>query len=126
MFKYTPKQAANLVNAYWEYKPDGKIDRWAFKSPGDCENYALLVLKLIAGGQREAVRMLLRGRAAIWYVRTMSGDGHAVLEYNGRFIDNRLREWVGSLDDMRLADKPRKRYSKIQLVAKLGFGALWG
>jgi predicted transglutaminase-like cysteine proteinase len=120
----TPKQAVNLVNAYWEYEPDGKVDRWEFKSPGDCENYALLVLKNLAGGQREAVRWLLSGRAHIWYVKTLAGRGHAVLEYRGRFVDNRVKEWRDSLDEMRLQDTPRRRYNKLQLVAKLGLRSL--
>jgi hypothetical protein len=122
----TPDKAVQLVNTFWQYEPDGRIDRWAFRSPGDCENYSLLVLKNIAGSEREARKWLLRGKAHIWYVKTLSGAGHAVLEYEGRFVDNRIKKWCDSLDHMKLLDRPRKRYSKVQLVAKLAFGRLFG
>jgi predicted transglutaminase-like cysteine proteinase len=122
----SPEKAVEHVNSFWEYKPDGKIDRWTFKSPGDCENYSLLVLKHIAGGERAAKKWLLSGKAKMWFVQTNNGEPHAVLEYKGKFVDNRFKKWVDSLDDLALKKKGRKRYSKIQLLAKLGFGALFG
>lgn len=121
----TPEDAASAVNKFWVYEPDGPIDHWSFKSPGDCENYALLVLSRIVGGDRAAKRALLRGDTHIWYVKTWAGNGHAVLEYNGRFIDNRFRRWKDSLDDMKLLDSPRRRYSRLSLIVKLGVGGLF-
>jgi predicted transglutaminase-like cysteine proteinase len=122
----SPEAAVKQVNSFFKYESDGSVDRWAFKSPGDCENYALLVLKEIAGSQRKAALWLLTGKAYILNVRTADGQPHAVLEYEGRFVDNRFKKWVASLDDLKLAAKPRKRYSKPQVLAELGFGAFFG
>jgi predicted transglutaminase-like cysteine proteinase len=118
----TPGEAVKYVNSFFVYKSDGTVDRWQFKSPGDCENYSLLVLKEIAGGQRTATNWLLTGKAYMWYAKTNSGAGHAILEYRGRFVDNRYKRWMTSLDDMDLQTSGRKRYSKLQIAAKLGFG----
>ena len=119
----TPEQAVEHVNRTWIYSPDGRFDRWQFRSPGDCENYSCLVLSAILGGNGKARRALLMGRAHIVYCHTLSGDGHAVLEFKGRFVDNRYQRWMTSLDDMKLAPK-RRRYSRIELLIKLGVGRL--
>ena len=117
----TPEAAVEHVNRTWIYSPDGRFDRWQFRSPGDCENWALLVLSAILGGNGKARRALLTGKAYIWYCHTLSGAGHAVLEYKSRFADNRTQRWCDSLDDMHLQAK-RRRYSKLELLVKLGFG----
>jgi hypothetical protein len=122
----TPDGAVQQVNSFWEYKPDAGVDKWTFESPGDCENYSLLVLKEIAGSQSKAAQWLLTGKAHMWYCKTQDGDPHVVLEYQGRFVDNRFRKWMPSLDAMKLEPRPRKRYSKPQLLAKLGFGVFFG
>lgn len=119
----TPDEAIERVNSDWVYRPDGIIDKWNFNTPGDCEGYALRVLMFIYGSKGRARRALLTGKAHIWYCHTLSGAGHAVLEYQGRFADNRVKTWVGSLDDMHLQQK-RRRYSKLELLVKLGFGRL--
>ena len=119
----TPAEAVARVNSDWVYKPDGIIDKWNFDTPGDCEGYALRVLMFMFGSRGKARRALLMGRAHIVYCRTLSGDGHAVLEFKGRFVDNRYQRWMTSLDDMKLAPK-RRRYSRIELLIKLGVGRL--
>lgn len=119
----TPEKAAELVNSYWVYKPDGKIDRWSFTSPGDCENYALLILAAITGSNANARMALLTGKAYIVYSHTFSGGNHAVLEYNGMFIDNRMKRWMPEWDMMLLQEK-RRRFTKIELLLKLGIGML--
>ena len=118
----TPQRAVDKVNEDWVYQPDRSVDRWSFSTPGDCENYSLRVLSKIGGSNKEAYYMLMNQEAYIWYVKTLSGNGHAVLEYQGRFVDNRYQEWKDSLDDMRLLDSPRKRYSRFQISIKMLFG----
>ena len=94
------EKAAAKVNSTWVYKKDGLIDRWSFKSPGDCENYALLVLKNIFGSEQGAKDALRLKKARIWYAKTDKGNGHAVLEYQGMYICNRTQKWVGTPEEL--------------------------
>jgi len=121
----TPEQAVKKVNETWEYVSDGSVDRWSFSTPGDCENYSLRVLMFIKGDDGAAKRSLLRGEAHMWYVKTAGGNGHAILEWEGKFVDNRQRQWKDSLDEMDIRETPRRRYTKTELVLKLGVGSLF-
>ena len=121
----TPDEAVNHVNFDWVYDPDGRIDRWGFTTPGDCENYGCRVLMFILGSEGRARRALLTGRAHMIYCHTLSGEGHAVLEWQGRYVDNRLKTWVDDWADLRLREK-RRRYTRLELLAKLGVGRLFG
>jgi len=121
----TPEQAVKKVNETWKYVSDGSVDRWSFSTPGDCENYSLRVLMFIKGDDGAAKRSLLRGEAHMWYVKTANGSGHAILEWEGKFVDNRQRQWKDSLDEMDIRETPRRRYSKTELVLKLGVGSLF-
>lgn len=118
----TPEQAVRSVNLVWEYKSDGSIDKWGFTTPGDCENYSLMVLKNIYGSRGAAKRALIGRKSYIWYAENKKGDGHAVLEHQGKFVDNVYMRWMDDKSDMDYDFK--FRYSRIQLIAKLGFGAL--
>jgi len=120
----TPQEAVDRVNSDWVYEPDGNLDRWGFTTPGDCENYGCRVLMFMLGGKGKAKRALLTGKAYMIYCHTLSGAGHAVLEWQGRYVDNRLKMWVDDFADLRLREK-RRRYTKVELVAKLGVGSLF-
>lgn len=120
------EKALREVAEEFVYKSDGRLDRWTGNNPGDCEDFALRVLSTMFGGKDKARKALMIGEAHMWYVKTKSGAGHAVLEYDGKFTDVRYRKWVGSLDDLNLKDKPRWRYPKVLLVPKLAAGLLLG
>lgn len=119
------KKAVDEVNSYFVYKSDGLFDKWTFKSPGDCENYSLLVLKEMFGSQSAAKNALWNEDAYIWYVTTNTGAGHAILEFNGMFVDNRIKEWKKSLDEMSIR-KAHYRYSPYIMFPKMWFGNLFG
>jgi hypothetical protein len=84
--------AVSVVNKNFTYKADNKtIDQWKIHNAnvpfeGDCENYCLGILFLIYGGWWNVVKSLMSGEANIWYV-LVNGEGHAVLEYKGTFIE---------------------------------------
>lgn len=134
----TPEAALTHAKARFRYTAEPG-DRWqladldAAEVRGDCEDYALYLLALIAGSNRRAVWWLLTGRAAIWLVRTRSG-GHAVLEYDKEFSDNRFPAWKNSLDGMALLPsertwlrrltKGRRRFSRFEIVVKLAMGRI--
>lgn len=113
--------AVKEVNSYFIYKSDGLFDRWSFKSPGDCENYSLLVLKEYYGSQSKAKSALWQREANIWYVTTNSGAGHAILELNEMYVDNRIKSWKSSLDEMNIK-KAHYRYSPLIMFPKMWLG----
>ena len=115
--------AARQLNEYWVYKSDGFVDGWKFRSPGDCEDYSLLILKHYYGSEGKAKDALKQGEAHIWYVITDSGDGHAILELDGEFIDNRFKKWMNSMDDMKLR-KIKWRYPWWFIATRLAIGRL--
>lgn len=115
------RQAVKAVNATFEYKSDGWIDRWSFKTPGDCENYALLVLKEYFGSEKEARAALWDRRAFIWYVTTDNGNGHAILELNGWFVCNRTKRWHSNIETMGIK-KSHYRYPRFVMALKMGVG----
>jgi predicted transglutaminase-like cysteine proteinase len=120
----TPREAVKAVNEIWVYSSDGPLDHWNFRSPGDCENYALLVLKNIYGSKEAATRALIFRKSYIWFVKSETGEGHAVLEHEGKFVDNNYRHWLDSQEQMSYYFK--YRYSSLAIAGKLGFGALFG
>lgn len=120
----TPSEAVEEVNRLWEYKSDGKIDDWSFTTRGDCEDYALSVLKRIYGGETKAKRALLRREAYLWYVTTDRGGKHAVLEYKGRYVCNRTKKWTANRDNMRVKEW-HWRFPRILLIGKLGLSEVF-
>lgn len=99
----TPEDALSAVNQGFHYVSDSDqfyfIDVWRIMDPdrleGDCEDYALTVLWLLAG--QNPTRMawwLLTRRAKIhFYKHKVYHIGHAGLEYQGKFVDNITRYW---------------------------------
>jgi predicted transglutaminase-like cysteine proteinase len=112
------RDVAADMRARFEYKPDGGMDKWVFlretgKIAGDCEDWALTTLAGVTGGRTAAKKALLRGDAEIIYTR-LNGRGHAVLRYNGHYIDNTHPHWTKS---WRYGD--RTTYPRPVIVIKL-------
>lgn len=99
----TPAEAVQTVNKFFKYETDKEQynfnEVWRIMRPnrmtGDCEDYALTVLFLIAN--RSYLRMflwLLTRKAKILHlIHKETGEGHAVLEYKDKQVDNILRYW---------------------------------
>jgi len=92
------------LNARFQYKSDTEQhklqEKWTIlRNPtgplvGDCEDYALTALWMIQGKSDTAfLQSLKTGQAKIWFCYAPSGEGHAVLDYNGLMIDNIQKEW---------------------------------
>lgn len=89
----------NTFNALFEYRSENG-DQWRIpkiedKILGDCEDYALGVLYYVVCEESlfKFWRYLLTGRAKIHYVKN-DGEGHAVLQVDGEYIDNWTKDWV--------------------------------
>jgi predicted transglutaminase-like cysteine proteinase len=88
----------DTFNSLFEYKAD-QGDQWRIpkivngKILGDCEDYALGVLYyVIAEKSLFKFWLLLLTKAKIHYVR--NNGGHAVLQLDGKYIDNWTKEFV--------------------------------
>lgn len=91
------QDAIDAVNAKFKYKKDGAIDRWKVMDSsmeGDCEDYALTISYLHSGNWSKFFWRWMAGYYKMWFVTAPSGNGHAVLEVEGKFIDNFYRELV--------------------------------
>jgi hypothetical protein len=94
----TMRSAAVLMRARFKYRRDSKIDKWVIIDPktdkiiGDCEDFALTTLAATLGNKKAAKRALWNGDAKIIYTR-FNNRGHAVLWFNGHYIDNVQPYW---------------------------------
>ena len=88
----------DTFNSLFEYKAD-QGDQWRIpkivngKILGDCEDYALGVLYYVIA-EKSLLKFwwLLLTKAKIHYVR--NNGGHAVLQLDGKYIDNWTKEFV--------------------------------
>lgn len=90
-------QAKEIVNRKFRYQADGKFDQWSVLDinrttiQGDCEEYALTLIWL-AEDQNifKFLLSLILMRYVIWYAKTPTGEGHAILynRTNKMYIDN--------------------------------------
>lgn len=93
------RAVARYMRTHFTYQRDPGFDTWSFltadgKIKGDCEDFALTVLYLLCGQSRKAARRaIMRGDAQIIYT-SLNGRGHAVLRYNGCYIDNTQPRWA--------------------------------
>ena len=75
-----------------------KRDTWRILSlsdcRGDCDDYACTALYIVKGSLWAFWVALIFGSAKIHFVTTHTGGGHAVLGYNGMYIDNWSRKFV--------------------------------
>lgn len=89
----------------WDYEYDERVDNWEILQPdadgayrGDCDDFALTALYLQKGESLFKFWRALFLRDAKIYFVTVGGVGHAVLECQGRYIDNIQRRWVSKND----------------------------
>jgi len=89
----------DTFNSLFEYKAD-QGDQWRILKQdsdglmrGDCEDYALSVLYYVIA-EKSLLKFwwLLLTKAKIHYVR--NNGGHAVLQLDGKYIDNWTKEFV--------------------------------
>lgn len=85
------QKAIDVVNAKFIPTVE-KRDSWRVLGKdwkGDCEDYALTVAFLHAGGWLKFIYRFLTGYYKLWLVKTIkTNEGHAVLEVKGKFVDN--------------------------------------
>ena len=117
----TKKEAARAVNEVWKYDADGLIDTWSFTTTGDCDDYAMSILKELFGTESKAKAALRNHHAYIWYAVTDNNKGHAVLEFDGEYIDNRTRHWVSNPDDLEPC-KLKWRYPWLWMALRIALG----
>lgn len=125
----------NQINEKWEYKFDGRKDRWHVldaKDPvikGDCEDYSLTVLYYVVcdGDWKKFLKMIITGDAQIHFVKTSQGIGHAVMyvkDYG--WIDNWSKKFIetrsGHLNSF--GHKHVKRFWFTTVLYRLAKGAL--
>lgn len=121
------------LNKLFEYKADSG-DKWRILKQdsdglmrGDCEDYALSVLYyVVADKSLLKFWWLLLTKAKIHYVKN-GGEGHAVLQYDGKYIDNWTKEWVSKQEMEALGHKFHWCfYLTYQVVLKMLYGKLRG
>lgn len=132
-------QAVERVNSLFEYEYDkvqyNASDYWrvldvnAEKDQGDCEDYALTVAWLLAGQSRlKFLLMLLTKKFKICYV-TVNGGGHAILNYEGLYVDNWKRKWTPreeyETDYAQYSWTYKHYYNPLVVVIKLIQGKFW-
>jgi len=96
------KAALAQLRRLFIYRSDGRFDHWRVMRPtlagrleGDCEDFALTLAYRIAG--RSWARFWwhqITGKSLIWFCKTSSGVGHAVLWHRGAgWADNIHPQW---------------------------------
>jgi hypothetical protein len=79
------------------YRGD-KTDTWRILDRsdlrGDCDDYACTALFIATGSMWSFWMALIFGSAKIHYITTHNGVGHAVLQFEGMYIDNWTRKYV--------------------------------
>ena len=93
LIKYN--QAITECNRDFRYQYDhhryGLTDSWRIldkNGKGDCEDYALTVAWIFSDRNFFKFLKIFKSKELILHYVTVNGEGHAVLEYNGRFVDN--------------------------------------
>ena len=88
----------NDLETGFVYQSDGKVDSWRILTVddlrGDCDDFACTALYIATGSLWPFWVALIFGSAKIHYVTTTNGVGHAVLQYEGLYIDNWSRKYV--------------------------------
>ena len=94
------------LNKKFKYRKDsdlyGKRDAWfIMKQPpyvGDCEDYSLTLLYNLKDRSLLKMFLSLLIRESKILRCTVNGNGHAVLRYRGKYIDNNFKEWTTKKD----------------------------
>lgn len=78
--------------ARFRYKPDGRLDSWRIiidDMTGDCDDHALTVAYLEAGGLLRMFVKVLFCRTQFYWCRTAQGEAHVMVWIKGiGWIDN--------------------------------------
>ena len=137
------KKAVEVVNNLFVYEYDkvqyNASDYWrildvnAEKDEGDCEDYALTVAWLLAEQSRwNFLKMLFTKKFRICFVNvTVDGvvGGHAVLEHDGKIVDNWKRKWTARSTYEKDYKKYQwtfvRYYKPLTVVIKLIQGKFW-
>lgn len=93
------------LNQRFRYKYDkdqyGRREHWAIMTNesgplvGDCEDYSLTLLWYLEGKSlKNMFKALFSRKAEMWFCKGERGIGHAVLKYEGKWIDNNKQRWV--------------------------------
>jgi predicted transglutaminase-like cysteine proteinase len=112
-------------NKLFEYTSDPGWDRWRIPKVeygamrGDCEDYSLgVIYYVLAEESLFKFWELLATKAKIHYVD--NNGGHAVLQFDGKYIDNWTQEWVTKEHMESLGHKFHKRdYMFYQVALKM-------
>lgn len=113
------------LNKRFRYKLDkdqyGRREHWTIMTNesgplvGDCEDYSLTLLWYLEGKSfRDFWKALLSGKAEMWFCK-VNGNGHAVLKYEGRWIDNGKKRWVDGFPEYDM----KWKYPTLLIIWKL-------
>ena len=113
------------------YKYDPSYDQWrilpANDLSGDCEDFALSVLYYVIC-EESLIKFwyeLIFGKAKIHYVN--NDGGHAVLQWDGMYIDNWTKEFVTREEMEKLGHKFHKTdYRAYQVALKMIYTKIRG
>ena len=118
-------------NNHYSYKYDPSYDHWrilpANDLSGDCEDFALSVLYYVICNESLFAfwYQLIFGQAKIHYVD--NNGGHAVLQWDGNYIDNWTKEFVSREHMESLGHKFHKRdYLFYQVALKMLYTKIRG
>jgi len=132
-------EAVEKINSLFVYEYDkvqyNAADYWrvldvdAEKDEGDCEDYALTVAWLLAGQSRlKFIWMLCTYQMKICYVE-VNGGGHAILNYEGLYVDNWKRKWASreeyETDYAQYKWTYKYHYNPLVVLIKLVQGKFW-
>ena len=124
----------DYLNLYYNYRYDPTgYDCWKIMKPvngrfkGDCEDYALSILYYVICNESLFAfwYQLIFGKAKIHYVD--NNGGHAVLQWDGNYIDNWTKDWVSREHMESLGHKFHKRdYLFYQVALKMLYTKIRG
>lgn len=119
-----------ILNSLFKYKSDpNKKDVWnildlGVSGEGDCEDYALTALYYLS--DKSLLKFwweLITFQSSIHFV-TLGGVGHAVLEYNGIYIENTKKSWMNEIEFKRYVT-PVKRFMPWHVARRLLMGKIY-
>ena len=119
-------------NKLFEYKSE-QGDQWRIPKVeygamrGDCEDYSLGVIYYVLAEESlfKFWKLLITGKAKIHYVD--NNGGHAVLQWDGNYIDNWTKDWVSREHMESLGHKFHKRdYLFYQVALKMLYTKIRG
>ena len=101
----TPDAHAQALHSRFTWESDGKLDSWHYMAPdgpvrGDCDDYAVTLLRLIAGSWPRFWWWLLTFRAVFWFVRDPNGASHLTLWLRGHGYSDNWRDHFAKVEEL--------------------------